>query len=75
MIGEFTTDEKIAEIKRELAMRNRVYPRMVAKGQMTTAQSMHRVAVLAAVMRDYEAKAADGPLFNQAVADGFETKV
>lgn len=73
-IGEFTIDEKIHEIKRELAMRNRVYPRMIAKGQITMVQSMHRVGVLAAVLRDYEAKAADGPLFNQPEATADERR-
>lgn len=63
-IGEFTIEQKIAELDREIKLRHRVYPRMVQRGQLTRETAQHRIAVLSSVLRDCQEKAKEGPLFN-----------
>lgn len=47
---------QLAELKRELQMRQRVYPGWVKQGRMTQEQKDHRVACLIAVIEDFEAR-------------------
>ncbi len=47
-------EEQIAEVKRELGMRARVYPRFVEQKQITAAQAKERIAALEAVMDSLE---------------------
>ena len=41
-----TNGEILKELKREMAMRARIYPRWVREGRMTEADRAHRVACL-----------------------------
>ena len=50
----YTAEEKLACVKRELAMRHRVYPSWVDKGRMTSEKAAHEIAVMEAIVRDYE---------------------
>lgn len=57
-----TLDEQIAELKRELALRERAFPRFVASGRMKQAEAdrsmarmkaaLHTLLAVQAVMRD-----------------------
>ena len=49
----FTTAEKLAELKREIAFRRRVYGRMVESGAMKEADAEFRIAVMEAIAADY----------------------
>ena len=49
-----TRDMKIAALKRELHMRGRVYPHRVAEGRMTQADADREIAVMHAILADYE---------------------
>ncbi len=51
---EATTAEKIACLKREVAMRENVYPKWVASGRMTQVNADREIRVLKAVLHDYE---------------------
>ena len=45
---------KHACIKREIGPRNWVYPRRVAEGRMTQANADREIAVMQAILADYE---------------------
>ena len=49
-----TRDMKISALKRELHMRGRVYPHRVAEGRMTQADADREIAVMQAILADYE---------------------
>jgi hypothetical protein len=49
-----TNAVKLAELKRERAMRHRVYPRFIDAGKMTRAEADCALAVLNAIILDYE---------------------
>ncbi len=51
--GEFTVDEKIKELKREIALRKAVYPGQVAKGKMTQEAADKLIAIMTAILHDY----------------------
>ena len=51
----YTTAEKIAEIERELGMRKRFYPTMIARGTLSYNTAAHHLAVLKAIAEDYRA--------------------
>lgn len=51
---------QLDELKRELKMRQRVYPRWVREGRMTQEQLDHRVTCLIEVIEDFEARHAPG---------------
>ena len=51
---EITTEQKIACIKREIAMRQRVYPRWVDTGKMKQEKADHEIDAMLAILRDYE---------------------
>lgn len=57
----FTDKDKLSEVRREIAMRRRVYGR---DGAMTPKQTA-QIAIMEAIAADYEAKIAGdpGPLF------------
>lgn len=46
--------EQLDELKRELKMREAVYPRWVESGKMKQKDAMHRVNCLRAVIEDFE---------------------
>jgi len=49
-----TVRDKYVEVKRELALRRRLYPRWVAEGKLPEREASRRIAVLHAIMEDYE---------------------
>lgn len=53
----YTAAEKLAELEREIAMRRRVYPGLVLRGQLKQQQADDRIAVLSAIAEDYRALA------------------
>lgn len=52
---EYTLDEQIAEVRRELGFRPRVYDRWVQAGKMTQQQADERIGRLRAALGSLEA--------------------
>jgi hypothetical protein len=50
-----TLAEQIACVKREIAMRERVYPRWVAAGKMKDSQASHEIECMRAILATLEA--------------------
>jgi hypothetical protein len=50
-----TAQEKLDCARRELAMRRRVYPRWVENQRMSQKQSEKEIAIMEAIVADYEA--------------------
>lgn len=50
----FTAADKLAAVRREIAMRRRVYPRWVEAGRMTQAKADEEIAVMEAIAADCE---------------------
>lgn len=48
-----TNKEKHLCAERELKMRERVYPRLVERGQMTDKQGVHEIMCMMAISDDY----------------------
>lgn len=48
-----TTDAKLKAVRREIAMRERVYPNRVANGRMTQFEADREIAVMRAIEQDY----------------------
>jgi hypothetical protein len=53
----FTVEEKLTEVKRELALRRAVYPKMIAEGRLTINKASWCIDVMRAIERDYEEQA------------------
>jgi hypothetical protein len=51
---EFTRAQKHAAIKREIAMRKRVYPRWTGSGKMKDDEAEREIAIMEAIAADYE---------------------
>lgn len=49
-----TDKDKIRCLKREIAMRERAYPRWVEGGRMTQAEADREIAVMKAILHEYE---------------------
>ena len=49
-----TAADKRREAERELAMRRRVYPRMVETGRMKKHEAARQIAVMEAIAEDYQ---------------------
>jgi hypothetical protein len=47
-------DQQIASVRREIGMRERVYPGFVAKGRMKQEQADHEIAAMKAVLGTLE---------------------
>ena len=62
----FTAGEKYTEARREVGYRKRVYARLVAEGKMKAENAARQIAIMEAIMQDYngaaEAEAAKGRL-------------
>jgi hypothetical protein len=50
---EFTAKEKLHCIERELALRQRVYARLVEKGKMSPEQRDHEIELMTEIAADY----------------------
>lgn len=55
MTDIITTSDKLACVKRELAMRKNVYPRFVEQNRMSAGKAAHELAAMEAIVADYEA--------------------
>ena len=51
---DITTADKRREAERELAMRRKVYPRMVETGRMKKHDAERQIAVMEAIAEDYQ---------------------
>lgn len=60
---KFTDTDKLEAVKRELAQRQRVYPRLVEAGSMTRAFADRQIALMAEIVADYERQVKTGDLF------------
>lgn len=71
-MSQFTTYEKLVELRRELSLRNRVYPEFVANGRLHKLDADRQVGILREVIADYEQLAAlDEPeLFGEPSLEG-----
>jgi len=49
-----STADKLACVKRELRMRERVYPEWVTRGRMSIEKMNLEIAVMREIVRDYE---------------------
>ncbi len=49
-VQQVTIDEQIAEVKREIAMRNKVYPRWIEAGSMKKSKADFQILVMEAVL-------------------------
>jgi hypothetical protein len=47
---EYTTDQMVSCVEREIAMRKRVYPSRTANGRMTKAKAEYEIGCMAAVL-------------------------
>jgi hypothetical protein len=54
----YTTEQKISEIKREIAMRNKVYRRRVSAGDMSPNEAREKISIMEEILRDYESQQA-----------------
>lgn len=54
----FSTEQKIAAVKREIGFRRRVYARRVADKRMTQADANEQIGIMEAILADYEKLAA-----------------
>ena len=52
-IADFSREEKLREISREIALRRNVYRRRIEKHEMTVAQAERQLAIMLAIARDY----------------------
>ena len=52
-INDVTLHHKIDELKRELKMRRRLYPRWVEKGTLNPVDADIRIKILRAILNDY----------------------
>ncbi len=52
--GEITRSQKVDCIRREIKMRERVYPGWIERGRMTPAKADHEIKVMQAILKDYE---------------------
>jgi hypothetical protein len=67
-------EEQIAEVRREIAMRERLYPHYVATKRTTKTKADHQLAVMRAVLRTLlDASGDSGDLFP--VAPNFPDKI
>lgn len=63
----YSLEAKIAELKRELAMRERLYPQWIASGKADKDESEKRIGILKEILQDYIAQlpTKQTSLFNQ----------
>jgi hypothetical protein len=66
-MSAYTDEEKLAEIDREMALRQKVYRWQIRNGKLTKDQAARQIGLLVAIRMDYAAKVEEakpaGPLF------------
>jgi len=50
----FTIDQMVGELRREIRMRERVYPGLVARGKLSTGEKGKKIAILEAIIAALE---------------------
>lgn len=55
-MSEFTVQEKLKAVERELAMRRNVYAKWVASGKMKPFHAEREIGVMEAIAEDYRAQ-------------------
>jgi hypothetical protein len=50
---QFTREEKLSEIVREIALRRSVYKKWVADGRMKEHEAARRIAIMQQIAKDY----------------------
>lgn len=53
-MNDYTLSDKIKEIKNELNMRQKVYPRLVESGKMSLRESERKTDIMQSILKDYE---------------------
>ena len=51
---QISLQDKIASLERELALRERLYPKWVLEGRMIESEAAREIAVLKAILADYQ---------------------
>ena len=51
--AEFSREEKLKEIAREIAMRRRIYPLKIKEGYLKVQDAERQIAIMLAIARDY----------------------
>ncbi|HYF48850.1 MAG TPA: hypothetical protein VEJ63_05570 [Planctomycetota bacterium] len=59
MSGRFTAEEKVAELRREIAMRVAVYPKLIMTGKLRGEDAERRIEILREIAIEYERKRPD----------------
>jgi hypothetical protein len=53
----FTETQKLEALRRELSWRKKVYPNRTASGRMTPHEAKYQLAIIEAIIEDYERQA------------------
>lgn len=56
MSDEFTTADKLASVRREVALRRGVYPKLIASKRITEPVARREIAIMESIARDYAGK-------------------
>lgn len=51
---QITTEEKVKELEREIAMRSRVYAKRIYEKKMTEEEAIYRVGIIRSIVNDYK---------------------
>ena len=54
---EYTTEDKLSEIRREIGMRMTLYPRWLKDKKISQQKADKQIGILRAIARDYEEQA------------------
>lgn len=60
--SSFTLSEMISEAKREVAVRERVYPKWIERGKLKPSESSRRIALMKAIADELERRQQPGLL-------------
>jgi hypothetical protein len=61
MSGQVPTVAKLKVLRREIALRKNVYPRRIARHEMSQLQADYEIEVMEAILADYEQRAKNEP--------------
>lgn len=51
--ADYTDEEKLQELNRELGWRRKVFPKRVAEGKLTLADAARQIDIMKAIAEDY----------------------
>jgi hypothetical protein len=55
-MAKYTPEQKLKELKQELAMRQSAYPRWIISGKITALLAKERIKILEDIIQDYQDK-------------------